>query len=37
MPVGMITVKELLADPQYKKFFTTVPKLPDHYTPDMLP
>lgn len=37
MPVGMITVKELLADPQYKKFFTTVPKLPDHYTPDKLP
>lgn len=33
----MITLSELLKDPVYKKFFTTVPKLPDHYTRDSMP
>lgn len=37
MTVGLITIRELLRDPQFKKYFTTVPKLPDHYTPDALP
>lgn len=37
MTVGMITIRELLADPQYKAYFTKVPKLPDHYTPEALP
>jgi hypothetical protein len=35
--VGLITIKELLRDPQYREYFTKVPKLPDHYTPDMEP
>lgn len=35
--VGLITIRELLSDPQYKAFFTKVPVLPDHYTPDALP
>lgn len=35
--VGLITIRELLRDPQYKSYFTKVPKLPDHYTPELLP
>jgi len=37
MTVGLITIRELLADPEYKKYFTTVPQLPDHYTPETKP
>lgn len=33
----MITLRELLGDPIYKKFFTTIPKLPPHYTPESQP
>ena len=33
----MITLKELLRDPQYREYFRKVPKLPSHYTPEMLP
>lgn len=33
----LITIKELLRDPQYKAYFTKVPKLPTHYTPEMRP
>lgn len=35
--VGLITIRELLRDPQYKAYFVKVPKLPEHYTPDSLP
>lgn len=35
--VEMITIRELLRDPTYKKYFMSVPKLPEHYTPDSLP
>lgn len=37
MTVGLITIRELLSDPEYKKYFITVPQLPGHYTPDVLP
>jgi hypothetical protein len=37
MTVGLITIRELLSDPEYRKYFTTVPVLPSHYTPDALP
>lgn len=33
----MITIRELLRDPQYKEFFLKSPQLPEHYTPAMLP
>lgn len=33
----MITIRELLRDPQFRKFFTSVPELPEHYTPDRMP
>lgn len=29
--MSQITIRELLKDEQYKKYFLTVPKLPDHY------
>lgn len=32
-----LTIRDLLADPAYKKYFVRVPKLPSHYTPDSLP
>lgn len=35
--IGLITIRELLRDPHYKAYFTKVPKLPDHYTPEALP
>lgn len=31
--IGLITIEELLADDQYKGYFTKVPQLPSHYTP----
>lgn len=37
MSLELITIRELLRDPQYKAFFTKTPKLPDHYTPEMKP
>lgn len=37
MPVGMITIRELLRDPQFKEYFTKVPQLPDHYAPEAQP
>lgn len=37
MSIDLITIKELLADPDFKKFFLAIPKLPDHYTPANLP
>lgn len=33
----MITIHELLRDPQYRAYFLKAPKLPDHYTPEMKP
>lgn len=36
-PAELITIRELLRDPQYKKFFTSVPELPGHYKPEMKP
>ena len=33
MSIDLITLKELLSDPDYKKYFTSIPKLPSHYTP----
>ena len=35
--IEMITIRELLRDPQYREFFTKVPKLPDHYTEENQP
>ena len=35
--VGLITIRELLRDPQFKAYFVHVPKLPEHYTPDAMP
>lgn len=32
MSLQLITIKELLRDPQYRAFFTKVPELPAHYT-----
>lgn len=37
MSTELITIRELLSDPQYKAYFTQVPKLPAHYTVDNLP
>lgn len=37
MTVGLMTIRELLSDPEYRKYFTTVPELPAHYTPDAMP
>lgn len=37
MSIEMITIKELLRDPQYREFFTSVPTLPDHYGPENKP
>jgi len=37
MQADLITIKELLRDPQFKKYFTTVPVLPDHYTEENRP
>src|SRR5688500_5306861 len=37
MTVGLITIRELLSDTEYKKYFTTVPQLPAHYTLEMRP
>lgn len=34
---NQITIFELLKDPEYKKYFAQVPKLPNHYTADILP
>lgn len=33
----LISIKELLRDPQFRKYFLSVPELPDHYTPDKKP
>lgn len=33
----MITLAELLKDPDYKEFFCSIPTLPDHITPDKKP
>lgn len=33
MNQNMITLKELLRDPQYRAFFIKPPRLPDHYLP----
>lgn len=33
----LITIRELLRDPVFKKYFLTTPELPAHYTPDKLP
>jgi hypothetical protein len=35
--IGLITIRELLRDPQFKEYFVKVPQLPEHYTPDALP
>lgn len=35
--IEMISLRELLQDPDYKKYFTKVPVLPAHYTPDVKP
>lgn len=37
MQLELITIRELLRDPQFRDYFTKVPTLPDHYTPDKLP
>lgn len=37
MALELITIRELLKDPQYREFFRKVPKLPDHITPDNKP
>lgn len=37
MSIDLITIRDLLRDPQYKKYFTTVPKLPPHYTTANMP
>lgn len=37
MSIELITIKELLRDPQYRSFFTKVPELPAHYTPENKP
>lgn len=33
----LITLKELLRDPQYREYFKQVPELPEHYRPETLP
>lgn len=33
----LITLKELLRDPAYRAYFTKVPQLPEHYTPENMP
>ena len=35
--MDMITLDELLRDPEYRAYFAKPPKLPAHYTPDVLP
>jgi hypothetical protein len=37
MSIELITIKELLRDPQYRAYFSKVPKLPSHYTPENKP
>lgn len=37
LSIELITIKELLRDPQYRSYFTKVPKLPPHYTEANLP
>lgn len=37
MSTAMITLKELLRDPQYRTYFSKVPKLPAHYKPENKP
>lgn len=37
MSIELLTIKELLRDPTYRKFFSKVPKLPEHYKPSNLP
>lgn len=37
MALEMITIRELLRDPQYREYFTKVPQLPSHYKPENLP
>lgn len=37
MSLELITIRELLRDPEYRTFFTRTPKLPDHYGPANLP
>ncbi len=37
MSIELITIKELLRDPQYREYFKKIPKLPPHYTPENLP
>lgn len=34
---GLITIKELLRDPQYRTYFTKVPQLPPNYGPANMP
>lgn len=34
---GLMTIRELLADEEYKKYFMTIPHLPEHYTKDAQP
>lgn len=34
---GMITIQELLRDPQYRAYFRKVPRLPEHYSEESLP
>lgn len=35
--IELITIKELLRDPQYRAYFSKVPKLPAHVKPESLP
>lgn len=37
MTHDMITLRDLLKDPQYKQYFLKVPTLPGHYTPETKP
>lgn len=37
MTLELITIRELLRDPTFKKFFITPPVLPAHYTPELMP
>lgn len=37
MEANLVTIRELLRDPQFREYFTKPPKLPDIYTPERMP
>lgn len=37
MSYDLVSIHDLLRDPQYRKFFTTTPALPAHYTAELRP